>query len=287
MKARIGIFYTGDVRHNQDIATQNHQKLFDRLQELVSVHVYRFTRDDPKRGICPYDPPQGDPNDVVYRRGQGGAVQVWDFLRGVQRTTEEIILRIRTDVWFTDTSIDLIYFELNEMIHNRSGIAYFGSDWVNKVAGTVNERLEVHIDVDAVIQDFVILARRDKLKSFDDTIEDLNKVVPNKRRSGNKTFRYIIPIENGVPGFRKQLATVHRVLCQIWLIRKTYTEYPDDMEVCKDYIQSYIVDDKAKAGKKNLIDPHPMTDAVNWWRAQQGWASTEIKIGEWWAWQKQ
>jgi hypothetical protein len=69
------------------------------------------------------------------------------------------------------------------------------------------------------------------------------------------------------------------------LVRKTYTEYPTDDEVCKDYIQSYIADDKAKMGKKNFIFPHPMQDAVNWWRAQQGWNKKEITLGEWWSWQ--
>lgn len=281
----LAIFYTGDVRHNQDNAAINHQKLFDRIKELTPYKIYSFTRNDPDRGFCPYD--EANQPDNAYRRGQGGAIQVWDFLRGVQRTTEPLVLRLRTDIWFTESSIDCICFELKEMLENRSDIAYFGSDWVNKVAGAVNERLSVHIDADAVIQDFAILARRSKLKDFDTTINDLDSLNPNKRRSGNKTFRYIIPLAFGAPGFREQLAIVHRVLCQIWLVRKTYKYYPSDNEVCKDYIQSYIADDKAKMGKKNLIHPHPMQDAVDWWRAQQGWGPKEIIVGEWWQWQSE
>jgi hypothetical protein len=218
-------------------------------------------------------------------------------MRGVQRTTEDIVMKMRTDLWFTDTSIDAICFEIQEMIEERSGIAYFGSDWVNKTAGAVNDRLPVHVDFDNVIQDFVVLARRNSLKTFQDVIESLDKLNPNKRRSGNKTFRFIIPTVHepwrpdaemlSSNGLRKQLTTVHRVLCQIWLIRQDYAEYPSDNIVCRDYIQSYIADDKAKMGKKNMIIPHPMTDAVNWWRAQQGWAPTEIEVGEWWAWQSE
>lgn len=294
---KLAIFYTGDIRHNTDLTYKNHKKLFEKIKRIIPFQVYHFTRNDPDRGECPYDPPGGDNVDTVYRRGQGGAVQVWDFMRGVQRTQEEIVMRLRTDLWFTESSMDCVCFELQQMIENKSGIAYFGSDWVNKTAGAVNDRLSVHIDYDNVIQDFVVLARRDSLKSFDQTINDLNKLNHNKRRSGNKTFRFIIPTIHeswkpdadmlSVQGLRKQLTTVHRILCQIWLVRKTYSEYPSDDEVCMDYIQSYIVDDKAKAGKKNLIIPHPMTDAVNWWRAQRGWAPKEIKIGEWWAWQSE
>ena len=101
----LAIFYTGDVRHNQDIANINHQKLFDRLKEIIPITIYRFTKDDPGRGQCPYDPlPHIEDPDNVYRRGYGGAVQVWDFLRGVERTTERFVMKLRTDLWFTPVS---------------------------------------------------------------------------------------------------------------------------------------------------------------------------------------
>ena len=98
---RLAIFYTGDIRHNTNVTYENHNLLFEKIKEIIPYEVYYFTRNDPERGICPYDPPteQHDP-DNVYRRGQGGAVQVWDFLRGVQRTTEKYVMRLRTDVWF-------------------------------------------------------------------------------------------------------------------------------------------------------------------------------------------
>lgn len=285
---KLAIFYTGDIRHNTKVTYENHNLLFEKIKEIIPYEVYYFTRNDPERGICPYDPPidQHDP-DNVYRRGQGGAVQVWDFLRGVQRTTEKYVMRLRTDVWFTDSAMTVICDEIKQLIAGESDICYFGSDWINANAGSVNNRLPVHIDLDNTIQDFVVLANREKLKSFDQCIVDINSTNPNKRRSGNKIFRYIIPTDNTVVGVRTQYAKVFRVLCQIWLVRKNYDEYPSDNEVCKDYIQSYIADNKAKAGKKNLIYPHPMQDAVNWWRQQQGWNLKEIIVGEWWQWQSE
>lgn len=278
----LAIFYTGDVRHNTDLTYKNHEVLFEKIKRIMEFNVYYFTRNDPDRGLCPYDPPatQEDP-DNVYRRGQGGAVQLWDFLRGVQRTTEPYVLRLRTDVWFTETAMTAICDELVRMVNGESDIGYFGSDWVNENAGKVCDRTPVQIDSDKTIQDFVILAKRDKITAFDECIESIEKVVPNKRRSGNKMFRYLIQLTPE----RVQISKPYRILCQIWLVRKNYTEYPLDNEVCKDYIQSYIVDEKAKAGKKNLIIPHPMQDAVNWWRSEQGWEHKEIVQGEWWGWQ--
>jgi len=283
----IAVFYTGDIRHNQDIAAANHKLLIDRLNELAPVNVYRFTRDDPDRGECPYDPSLDiDDPDVVYRRGQGGAVQVWDFMRGVQRTQEPIVVRLRTDLWFTASSVEVVVTEVQALINNDYGIAYFGSDWVNDTIGAENLKLAVNINYDPHVQDFVVAARRDSLKSFEDVVTKMDEVVPNKRRSGNKTFRYIVPDKQVGKNGREQTVKTYRILCQVYLIRQDYSEYPDDTLVCCDYIQSYIVDDKAKLGKKNMISPHPMQDAVNWWRQQQGWEPKDIKIKQWWDWQK-
>ena len=284
---RLAIFYTGDIRHNTDLTYKNHNLLFEKIKKIIPIDIYYFTRNDPNRGICPYDPPDQIDPDNVYRRGQGGAVQVWDFLRGVQRTSESYVLRLRTDLWFTESAMTTICDEINKMIAGESDICYFGSDWINENAGAINNRLPVHIDIDNTIQDFVVLAARDKLKSFDQCVIDINSTNPNKRRSGNKIFRYIIPTDKNENGVRTQYAKTFRVLCQIWLVRKDYSEYPSDHEVCKDYIQSYIVDNKAKAGKKNLIYPHPMQDAVIWWSAQHGWKPKEVTIGDWWSWQSQ
>ena len=278
----IAVFYTGDVRHNQDIAADNHRLLIDRLRELGEVNVYRFTRDDPDRGQCPYDPPprQADP-DNIYRRGFGGAVQVWDFMRGVERTTEDIVIRLRTDLWLTESSVKVICNEIQLLLDNKTDVAYFGSDWLNEAVGMINLKLPVNIHSDHHVQDFVIAARRDGLKDFNTVITDIDLLNPNKRRSGNKLFRYILKMDG-----LDQVSRAHRILCRIWLVRQTYEEYPDNNIVVRDYIQSYIVDDKAKAGKKNLAIPHPMQDAVNWWRSQQQWAPKDITVDEWWDWQK-
>ena len=121
----LAIFYTGDVRHNTEIAYANHKKLFKEIEKIVPINVYFFTRDDPKRGVCPYDPPEQIDHDNAYRRGQGGAVQVWDFLRGVQRTTEPYVMRVRTDLWFTESAIEIICNEIKELIAGQGDIFYF------------------------------------------------------------------------------------------------------------------------------------------------------------------
>ena len=278
----IAVFYTGDIRHNQIVARANHQHFLDALGEIDHYQIYDFTRNDPDRGQCPYDPPpeQADP-DNVYRRGFGGAVQVWDFMRSVQRTTEPIVVRLRTDLWFTASSIKVICDEIKLLINNDADVAYFGSDWLNNSVGQVNLKFPVNIHIDPHVQDFVVAARRDSIKDFDTVIDDIDALNPNKRRSGNKLFRYILKMNE-----LDQVSRAHRILCQLWLIRQEYGDYPTDNTVVRDYIQSYIVDDKAKAGKKNLMVPHPMQAAVDWWRRCQGWEPKAIENKRWWDWQK-
>jgi len=282
----LAIFYTGDKRHNLDITRKNHQLLFDKLAEICNINVYWFTKDDPVRGLCPYE--EGDiHNDHVYRRGQGGGIQLWDFVQSCKRTSEPYVLRMRTDTWFTDSSITIICQELREIIEGRSDIVYFGSDWIHENAGKIYEKLVVIDGVAPGVQDFAILANRSKLKEGNIIIDYIDKLNAKKRRSGNNLFKLLIPMHQLPDGSYVQEVQAYRILCQIWLVRQTYNEYPDNEIVCRDYIQSYIADGKSEMGKKAFITPHPMQPAINWWRSQKGWNNKDLVIGDWTAWQSE
>jgi hypothetical protein len=284
--ALMAIFYTGDKRHNLEIAKQNHQQLFDRLKQFIDINIYWFTKDDPTRGTCPYE--EGDPNaDTIYRRGQGGGIQVWDFVRACDKTDEPYVMRLRTDVWFTPSSIDVICNEVKEIIQGRTDIAYLGSDWIHENAGKINHKLVVIDGVAPGVQDFVIIANRSKMKPGNKVIEYINGLNPKKRRSGNNLFKLLIPMTTTEEGLHFQEISAYRILCQIWLVRKTYSAYPADNDVCKDYIQSYILDDKSEIGKKTFIIPHPMQAATDWWRNQQGWGAQDLDIKDFKKWQLQ
>ena len=285
MNTQLAIFYTGDKRHNLELTKQNHQRLFDRIQEFADYNIYWFTKDDPGRGVCPFE--EGDINlDNAYRRAQGGGIQVWDFYRSCERTTEPIVMKLRTDVWLTDSSIDIICEEIKKIIAGKTDIAFFGSDWIHANAGRIYHKIVVIDGVPGGVQDFVIVANRSQLKSGQEVIDYITALSPKKRRSGNNLHKLLIPMTN-TGHFNFQDINAFRILCQTWLVRKTYHAYPTDMEVCKDYIQSYILDDKSEIGKKTFIVPHPMQDAVNWWRSQQGWEPQDLDIKDFKKWQLQ
>jgi hypothetical protein len=50
------------------------------------------------------------------RRGQGGGVQVWQFMNAVRLTKNPYVIRMRTDNWFTEKSIEVVIKELKEIL---------------------------------------------------------------------------------------------------------------------------------------------------------------------------
>lgn len=226
----IAICYTGDKRHNLSLTLQNHKKLIDKLSEIAECKVYWFTKDTTERGNCPYDDNSPDLSvDGKYRRGQGGAVQTWDFMNSISKVEENIVIRMRSDTWFQETAIDVIFNELKEVVSGNTDIAFFGSDLINGNVGKEFEKIfldPMHINK---IQDFIIIADKTKILSPDEVYSKIELTHPKKRRSGNKIFRYCIP-----PG-----AKAYTILCKIYLIRKFYDSDPPELTIFKDYLDSY------------------------------------------------
>lgn len=242
----ISVFYTGDRRHNPAIAEANHSEFFKQLRTLDEVEVHYFTKDYPGRGMCPFD--EGGP-DVKLRRGQGGAVQVWDFCQSVNQVKGDVVIRLRTDIWFTKTAINHIINHINDVVSDQRDIVFFGSDLVNDNQGKEHEVIEIDRYEPARIQDFIVVARRNRLVDNNTVIAGLLATSPKKIRSGNKTFRTIVP----------EGSRAATVLCQLYLIRKYYNTTPSDHQVCGDYIYSYVEDGK------NVNDV--LVPAIKWWES--------------------
>lgn len=226
----IALCYTGDRRHNVDLTLQNHANLITALSKIGECKTYWFTKDTTARGVCPYDNGDADKSaDGVYRIGQGGAVQTWDFMNSINNVQEDIVIRMRTDTWFHPTAIDVIVNEVKEVILGNTDIAFLGSDLINGNVGKEFEKIFVNPDHTGKIQDFVIVANKTKIRTKEDVYAQIDNVAPKKRRSGNKIFRYVIP--SG--------AKAYTILCKIYLIRKYYTQEPDEIYIFKDYLESY------------------------------------------------
>jgi hypothetical protein len=227
----ISVFYTGDRRGNPDVMQDNHREFLRELALLDDVQVNFYTKDYPERGRCPFD--EGGA-DTHYRRGQGGAVQVWDFYQSVERSQGDIVVKLRTDVWITKSSLKVLLHHIEQVVKDQRDIVFFGSDLVNDNVGIEHRTIEIDRYEPARIQDFVVAARKNKLTPGHQVIADMLAISPKKVKSGNKTFRALVP--DG--------ARAATVLCHLWLIRQRYDTMPSDYRVAQDYIQSYITDGK-------------------------------------------
>lgn len=269
---KISMIYTGDVRGNHLWMARNHLPLIMELQKICEVESLDFTKSSAKRGDNPYDHKEPD---IKYRRGEGGAVQLWDLVHAIDNCDGDIIIKMRTDIWFEESAVMAVVESVKKIIEDEIDAVYLGSDWLN---GHHGQRFEIEDMTSAtkLTPDFCIVARRSSIRASDKIRQQIADTKPQKRRSGNKTFRWLMTEGREMTGRTKM------IFCRIWLIRKFYEDWPDDWEVVRDYIQSYLVTKEGGIEKKNFFDDqgnpvdNPMQTAVDWWREMLGWKPMKI-----------
>jgi hypothetical protein len=257
----IDVVYTGDIRHNQEFIKKNNQPFFDKLKEITEFKIHDFTNPNGEKDFtpCPFDRGGPDIAPIKYydrkfqRRGQGGAVQVWQFMNAVELTENPFILKMRTDVWLTKDSIEVLIKEIKRVLNKEYEVAYFGSDWLDETIGVKHLTYVVKesekLPPDLPTQDFIIMANRNGLKDFNETIDELKELSGGSLvRSGNRCFRYIL---------KEVMTKAFRHVCQMYCVRQYYKDYPTTKQVCYDYLMSYV---------RNEHEEGKMKPALDWYR---------------------
>lgn len=280
---KISMLYTGDVRGNHLVMAKNHLPLIMELQKICEVETLDFTKPSKLRGNNPYD--HNEP-DIKYRRGEGGAVQLWDFVHAIDNCDGDIVIKMRTDIWFEPTAINVVVDTVKKIIAGEVDAAYLGSDWLNGHHGQLCE-VEEMTPATKLTPDFCVIALRDKIRNLDNIRKQIADTKPQKRRSGNKTFRWLM-----TEG-REMTGRTYMIFCRIWLIRETYKDHPEDWEVVRDYIQSYLTTKEGGIEKKNFVDKdgnavdNPMQAGINWWRSMLGWKPIKVDMDNIKRWQSE
>ena len=136
----IDVGFTGDIRHNQKLKNKNHNLLLSELRKLGEVKISEFYNGVGEKHFtdCPFNRGGRDaywhPDNL--RRGQGGGVQVWQYLNAIRLTNNPYVIRLRNDNWFTESSVEVIIKELKEIINGKHDLSYFGSNWLEGNIGT-------------------------------------------------------------------------------------------------------------------------------------------------------
>ena len=191
----LAIVYTGQPRY-PNVTKHNHRILIDRIQSIIPATVYQHTTD------------VADQTGNLWRNLSGGS-QVWQFMNAVSYTTEPIIMKFRTDLWFTPLAMDAVIFELKEIIEGYQDAAFMGSNWAEYLG---HEHTRINADRSPVVQDFVVMAKRSELRPNEDVYNDLKFAGSSKLQCGTKVFKSIL-----IPG-----SEAHNVMCQLWLCRGYY-----------------------------------------------------------------
>ena len=199
---KIALVYIGHARHQQT-SKNNHKKLLEVLESKYQVTVYNFIKTE-ANPLCPFD--------------SSGGVQVWDFLTACDRVAEEIVIKIRTDVWFTKSAMETMLVELTEIVEGRNDIAFLGLAFT-----THYDKVLVRNDarVGKKVTDFVIVARKSELEPLDSVVSKLSTA---KGESGNKMFRIVI----------SATARAVNTSCQMYLLRYDYKE-PNNWQIYSEW----------------------------------------------------
>ena len=218
----IAVVYIGQRKFDKT-STTNHQALIELLRTQHTVNVYDFTRQGPSTS-GPFQ--------------SSGGVQVWDFLQAVKSVDEDIVIKLRTDLWFTRNSMSVVLSELNEVVNGNNDVAFMGVDFTNHY-----DKLHDRIDAtNKKVTDFAIIARRSSLDTEESIVTRLNGP---KHKSGNVMFKYILAPQ----------ARAVNVSGQMYLLRKDY-DTPDNWQIYSDWTSEYYKSEAAQqwvANNKKFI----------------------------------
>jgi len=219
----IAVVYIGQQKFDKT-SKVNHQAFIELLKTQHTVNVYDFTRPGPSTN-GPFT--------------SSGGVQVWDFLQAVKSVDEDIIIKLRPDLWFTRNSMAVVLSELNEIVNGNNDVAFMGVDFTNHY-----DKLHERIDAATTkkVTDFAIIARRSSLDTEESIVTRLNGP---KHKSGNVMFKYILAPE----------VRAVSISCQMYLIRKDY-DIPDNWQIYSDWTSEYYKSETAQqwvANNKKFI----------------------------------
>jgi len=218
----IAIVYIGQRRF-QETTKQNHKKFLTELSKEFKIKIYDFIKDAPDPA-CPYD--------------RSGTVQVWDFVHAIEKVQEEIVIKLRTDVWFTDSSIRVVIQELKKIVEKSLDLAYFGINLRHHYSAEYHMSNAQH---EKKVMDFIIIARKNKLRSSQDIINSLSSTI--KEQSGNKFFRLLMTPDT----------IAVSISCQLYLVRQSYT-FTENWQIINDWVSEYRkTDDGLEWIKNNRI----------------------------------
>ena len=154
---------------------------------------------------------------------------------------ENIIIKFRSDLWFTDEAINAIVTEVKLVYDGEQDASFIGCNWKDYIGHTYTKE---HVNEKPWVQDFVIVVDKNTLKDKKEIYQNIESSKPSKRACGTKLFRSLLTTQD----------RAYNVMSQVYLIRKQLEGNFDPWQVGHDY----IFEDMKRFG-------HKMPDAMPWY----------------------
>ena len=198
---KLAMVYIG-ARRFEDLTRKRHHILAKRLQSRYGCDVHWFTHDNEtlQRDQHPFP--------------EAGAMQVTDFCRArdLLEGRYDILIKMRTDLWITDTAWPVIFEQVDRVVAGKTNIGYVGYNFLEHYDKVMNRK---NADEVKKVQDFIVIAHGSAMVTTEELFKRLGKNAWKKRINGNKIWRYI----------RRDGALAETVSTQIYLIREERPEY--------------------------------------------------------------
>ena len=174
----LGIVYTGERRFEK-VGRENHNLLFNTLSEFTPFTIYDQCKDDRK--------------DDEFQLS--ALNQIWDFYKALPAVKERIVVKLRTDLWFSKSSIPHVVNEILATLKGNRSFTLIGSELkthYNNEYDTYDlpEFKIGHKSDKAKVKtaDFITIADKELLRPKDEIYELLKN---EKSKSGNRLWQRI------------------------------------------------------------------------------------------------
>jgi len=218
-RMEITFVYTGERRFENIGKKNNHLHLYQALSEFTSFKIIDKCKENRK-----------DDEFVL-----SGPNQIWDFYKAIDDVKEDIIIKMRTDIWFAKSSIPHIVNEILSAKNGKVSFSLIGSELFNhyNVDYKTYELPDIQTPGKSHVKtaDFICIVNRNNLKDKNEMYNDL-KI--EKSKSGNRLWQ------------RVRKTTGQYSFGQIYLIRDNFRkENLNDDYIAYEFSKKY--------GKKTQI----------------------------------
>ena len=171
----IAFVYTGERRFEK-IGKDNHRFLYQALSEHTSFKII--------------DKCKSNRNNDVFQIS--GPNQIWVFYKAIEVVKEDIIIKLRTDIWFTKSSIPYIISEILKFKNNKGNFCLLGSELYNHYnkEWETYQLPDIRIPAKSHVKtgDFILITKKNELKPK----EEIFKWLKTERsKSGNRIWQTI------------------------------------------------------------------------------------------------